>query len=116
MGQEGAANYYKLLEAEKKEKIVLRPFAKHIAQTLFYLNYKWLKKHMKRGRVSVATLILNTCSEEPSKSRRDNITTYHVRREKFVGCLQRAWVRASCCTVVMPYALCMYSGDIPFVN
>ncbi|KAB8213604.1 hypothetical protein BDV33DRAFT_196810 [Aspergillus novoparasiticus] len=101
MGQEGAVINYKLLEAEKAQKIVLRPFAKHIAQTLFYLNYKWMKKHMKRDRVSVATLILNTCSEEPSKPRRDNITTYHVRRGKI------CWILAAC----LGAGVLLHSGD-----
>ncbi|KAE8320730.1 hypothetical protein BDV39DRAFT_187252 [Aspergillus sergii] len=91
MGLKGAVSYYRLLEAVKDQEIVLHPFAKHIAQTLFYLNYKWLKKHTNRGKVSVATLILNNCSEESSKSHRDNITTYHVRRGKIcwtlVACL-----------------------------
>ncbi|CEL06326.1 hypothetical protein ASPCAL07432 [Aspergillus calidoustus] len=47
-GKEGAVNYYKLLEAEKDNELVLCPFAKHIAQSLFYLNYRWLDKHIKR--------------------------------------------------------------------
>jgi hypothetical protein len=83
-------NYYKLLEAEKDNELVLCPFAKHIAQSLFYLNYRWLDKHIKRGRDSVAALILNACSEEPSKRRRDNITGYHVRRGKY------CWTLAAC--------------------
>lgn len=101
MGLKGAASYYRLLEAVKDNKIVLHPFAKHIAQTLFYLNYKWLEKHMNQGRVSVATLILNTCSEEPSKSRRDNITTYHVRRGRI------CWTLAAC----LGAGILLHGGD-----
>ncbi|KAE8130754.1 hypothetical protein BDV38DRAFT_291351 [Aspergillus pseudotamarii] len=101
MGLKGAVNYYRLLEAVKGKKIVLRPFAKHIAQTLFYLNYKWLEKHMNQGRASVATLMLNSCSEEPSKSRRDNITGYHVRRGKI------CWTLAAC----LGAGILLHGGD-----
>ncbi|KAK6810522.1 hypothetical protein RU639_013742 [Aspergillus parasiticus] len=101
MGLKGAVNYYRLLEAVKGKKIVLCPFAKHIAQTLFYLNYKWLEKHMDQGRASVATLILNTCSEEPSKSRRDNVTGYHVRRGKI------CWTLAAC----LGAGILLHGGD-----
>lgn len=101
MGLKGAVNYYRLLEAVKGKKIVLCPFAKHIAQTLFYLSYKWLEKHMDQGRVSVATLILNTCSEKPSKSRRDNVTGYHVRRGKI------CWTLAAC----LGAGILLHGGD-----
>ncbi|KAE8155501.1 hypothetical protein BDV40DRAFT_294284 [Aspergillus tamarii] len=101
MGLKGAVNYYRLLEAVKGKKIVLCPFAKHIAQILFYLNYKWLEKHMDQGRASVATLILNTCSEEPSKSRRDNVTGYHVRRGKI------CWTLAAC----LGAGILLHGGD-----
>lgn len=95
MGKEGAVNYYRVLEAEKQNMLILDPLAKRIAQLLFYLNYRWLGKHVKRGRASVATLILNACPEEPNipelmKSRRDNITGYHVRRGKY------CWTLAAC--------------------
>lgn len=88
MDKEGAVNYYRVLEAEKQNKLVLDPLAKRFAQILFYLNYRWLGKHVRQGRTSVATLILNACPEEPNipelmKSRRDNITGYHVRRGKW---------------------------------
>lgn len=101
MGLKGVVSYYRLLQAVKDEKIVLHPFAKYIAQTLFYLNYKWLKKHINRGKVSVATLILNNCSEEPSKSHRDNITTYHVRRGKI------CWMLVAC----LGAGILLHGGD-----
>lgn len=95
MDKEGAVNYYRVLEAEKQNKLVLDPLAKRFAQILFYLNYRWLVKHVKQIRTSVATFILNACPEEPNmpelmKSRRDNITGYHVRRGKW------CWMLAAC--------------------
>lgn len=100
MDKEGAVSYYRVLEAEKQNQLILDPLAKRIAQVLFYLNYRWLGKHAKRRRTSVATVILNACPEEPEKpelmkSRRDNITGYHV------GSLQRAWELVSCCTLMI---------------
>jgi hypothetical protein len=90
-GLEGAVIYYRMLEAAKK-KSTLSLLAKRIAQILFYLNYRWLEKHISK---SVATLILNACPEEPKdpklmKPRRDNITGYHKRRG------ERWWLHAAC--------------------
>lgn len=90
-GLEGAVIYYRTLEAAKKRS-PLSLLAKRIGQILFYLNYRWLEKHMTG---SVATLILNECPEEPKdpklmKSRRDNITGYHKRRG------ERWWLHAAC--------------------
>lgn len=93
-GLEGAVIYYRMLEAAKK-KSTLSLLAKRIGQILFYLNYRWLEKHMTGSSKSVATLILNDCPEEPKdpkllKSRRDNITGYHKRRG------ERWWLHAAC--------------------
>ncbi|CEJ55663.1 hypothetical protein PMG11_01911 [Penicillium brasilianum] len=93
-GLEGAVIYYRILEAAKK-KSYLSLLAKRVAQILFYLNYRWLEKHIKGPSKSVATLILNNCPEEPKdpkfmKSRRDNITGYHKRRG------ERWWLHAAC--------------------
>ncbi|KAJ6105687.1 hypothetical protein N7512_009204 [Penicillium capsulatum] len=93
-GLEGAVIYYRMLEATKK-KSTLSLLAKRIAQILFYLNYRWLEKHIKGPSKSVATLILNACPEEPKdpklmKPRRDNITGYHKRRG------ERWWLHVAC--------------------
>lgn len=93
-GLEGAVIYYRMLEAAKK-KSTLSLLAKRIAQILFYLNYRWLEKHIKGSSKSVTTLILNACPEEPKdpklmKPRRDNITGYHKRRG------ERWWLHAAC--------------------
>lgn len=88
-GIKGAVDYYRLLEAEKQQSF-LDPLAKRIAWILFYLNCRWLEKHGEKG-TSVATLILNACPEERNtKSRRDNITTYHKRRAEWT------WTLAAC--------------------
>lgn len=93
-GLEGAVIYYRILEAAKR-KSSLSLLAKRVAQILFYLNYRWLEKHIRGPSKSVATLILNDCPEEPKdpklmKSRRDNITGYHKRRG------ERWWLHVAC--------------------
>jgi hypothetical protein len=95
-------NYYKLLEAEKDNELVLCPFAKHIAQSLFYLNYRWLDKHIKRGRDSVAALILNACSEEPSSVAVTISPATMCGEENIVGHLRHAWAPVFCCMGVVP--------------
>ncbi|KAJ5102342.1 hypothetical protein NUU61_004564 [Penicillium alfredii] len=99
-GFEGAVIYYRMLEGTKK-KSTLSLLAKRIAQILFYLNYRWLEKHIKGPSKSVATLILNACPEEPKdpklmKPRRDNITGYHKRRG------ERWWLHAACLGTLFP--------------
>ena len=94
-GLEGAVNYYRTLETEKTKPSSISPFAKRLAQVLFYLNYRFMEKHAKGPSNSVATLILNACPEEPKnpmlmKTRRDNITGYHKRRGKWW------WIQAAC--------------------
>ncbi|OJJ42063.1 hypothetical protein ASPZODRAFT_77821 [Penicilliopsis zonata CBS 506.65] len=94
-GLKGAVVYYRTLEAAKKKKSPLGVLAKRIAQMLFYLNYRWLERHMEGASNSVATLILDACPEEPKdpklmKSRRDNITGYHKRRG------ERWWLHVAC--------------------
>ncbi|KAL4958854.1 uncharacterized protein BDV14DRAFT_185812 [Aspergillus stella-maris] len=90
-GIEGAVNYYRVLEAEKKETPALDPLAKRIAQFLFYLNYRWLEKHVERGRTPVTRLILKACPAETiTKPRRDNITGYHKRRGEY------CWLLVAC--------------------
>ena len=66
-------DYYRLLEVVKQNKLILDPLTKRIAQMLFYLNYRWLDKYIRRGRTTVATLILNACPEERNIYDEENI-------------------------------------------
>lgn len=95
-GIQGAVDYLRVLDADKKKQF-LDPVAKCIGQVLLYFNYKELCKHLegscppsmsKPNATRVLNCILDAYPDDPridmpTQSRCNKISGYHVRRGRW---------------------------------